>query len=120
MMARGGIWGGIASVVITGAVAGCSNGVAWNSPVRKYTAEETIGMGARRGYTEVRQGNKIYVASTFAGVKRIKEGKEPVTKVAAIGFGPRGEKVVFEASKDGLVEKALMDEFQRRHGGGEG
>ena len=38
-------------------------------------------------------------------------------KVAAIGFGPKGEKVVFEASKDGMLEKALMDEFERRHNG---
>jgi hypothetical protein len=71
---------------------------------------------AMRGYKEVRRGDTIYVASTYDGVKRVKSGREPVTKVAAIGFGPKGEKVIFEASKDGMLEKALMDEFERRHG----
>jgi hypothetical protein len=54
------------------------------------------------------------------GVKRVQTGKEPVVKVAAIGFGPRGEKVIFEGSKDGMLEKALMDEFERRHSGKQG
>jgi len=98
-------------------VAGCSNGVAWNHPFHKVSAEEMSKRSALRGYTEVRRGEAILVASTYSGVKRVKTGKEPVTKVAAIGFGPKGEKVIFEASKDGLLEKALMDEFERRHGG---
>ena len=106
-------------VALMAGVAGCSNGVAWNSPFQKASAEEMSRRSAARGYTEVRQGKTIFVASTYQGVKRVKSGKEPVIKVAAIGFGPKGEKVVFEASKDGMLEKALMDEFERRHGGQE-
>ena len=106
-------------VALVAGVAGCSNGVAWNHPLQKASAEDMSRRSALRGYTEVRQGNAILVASTYTGVKRIKSGKEPVIKVAAIGFGPKGEKVVFEASKDGMLEKALMDEFERRHNGRE-
>ena len=107
---------GIAVALVLG-VAGCSNGVAWNSPFKKATAEDMARNSARRGYKEVRKGDTIFVASTYDGVNRVKKGQEPVIKVAAIGFGPKGEKVVFEASKDGMLEKALMDEFERRHGG---
>lgn len=110
----------IALLVVAGAVAGCANGVAWNNPVQKASAEEMSRRSALRGYKEVRRGKEIYVASTYDGVKRVKSGKEPVIKVAAIGFGPRGEKVIFEASKDGYLEKALMGEFERRHGGKQG
>ena len=104
-------------VVVLGAAVGCSNGVAWNPPFQKATAEDIARRSALRGYREVRRGNEILVAATHDGIQRVREGKEPVTKVAAIGFGPRGEKVIFEASKDGMLEKALMDEFERRHGG---
>lgn len=106
--------------VLSGLLVGCSNGVAWNSPLAKASKEDMARNSALRGYTEIRRDKKIYVASTYDGVKRVRGGKEPVTKVAAIGFGPQGEKVVFEASKDGMLEKALMDEFQRRHGGKQG
>ena len=108
-----------AAIVLTvalGAAAGCSNGVAWNDPFHKATTEEVAQNSARRGYTEIRRDKKIYVASTYDGVKRIQSGKEPALKVAAIGFGPSGEKVIFEASKDGALEKGLMKEFERRHG----
>ena len=107
-------------IALLAAVAGCSNGVAWNSPFRKATAADMTRRSALRGYREVRRGDTILVAATYDGLNRLSEGQEPVTKVAAIGFGPRGEKVIFEASKDGTLEKALMDEFERRHGGREG
>ena len=107
----------MALALVLGAAAGCSNGVGWNHPLRKVTAEDMARRSALRGYKEVRRGNEIFVAATHDAVQRLRQGKEPVTKVAAIGFGPRGEKVVFEASKDGTLEKALMDEFERRHGG---
>jgi hypothetical protein len=119
-MFRGGFFGGAVLVAIAGSVAGCWGGPGWNHPLKSYTAQDLARRSAVRGYTEVRQGKEIFVAATYAGVKRIKGGKEPMPKVAAIGFGPKGEKVVFEASKDGYVEQALMEEFQRRHGGGEG
>ena len=54
-------------------------------------------------------GDRLLIPGT-----RVKAGKEPVSKVAAIGFGPNGEKVVFESSKEGL-DKGLMTEFTRRH-----
>lgn len=107
---------GFAAVVIVG-VAGCSNGVAWNSPFQKASAEDVSRRSAMRGYKEVRHGDTILVAATHDGVQRVTKGQEPVIKVAAIGFGPKGEKVIFEASKDGMLEKALMGEFERRHGG---
>jgi hypothetical protein len=107
---------GFAVALVLG-VAGCANGVAWNSPFQKATAEDMARKSAMRGYKEVRHGDKIMVAATHDGVSRVRKGQEPAIKVAAIGFGPRGEKVIFEASKDGMLEKALMDEFERRHGG---
>ena len=111
-----------AAVVLMAAVgaAGCANGVGWNDPFHKMTKEEMAARSATRGYKEIKRGNQIYVASTYDGVERIQSGKEPVIKVAAIGFGPSGEKVIFEASKDGTLEKALMEEFERRHGGSQG
>ena len=108
------------AVVVGGAAAGCSNGVAWNHPLHKVSAEEITRRSAMRGYQEVRRDNTILVASTYDGVKRVKRGGEPAIKVAAIGFGPKGEKVIFEASKDGMLEKALMSEFGRRHGDRQG
>lgn len=72
--------------------------------------------GLTRGYTEVRQDKTILVASTPEGVEHIRRGEEPKAKIAAFGFGPAGEKVIFEASKDGKLEEALMAEFERRHG----
>lgn len=106
--------------VLSSSLVGCSNGVAWNSPFAKASKEDMARNSALRGYTEIRRDKKIYVASTYDGVKRVRSGKEPVAKIAAIGFGPRGEKVIFEASKDGMLEKALMNEFQRRHGQNQG
>ena len=108
---------GILMVLFVIGAGGCSNGVAWNNPLHKASAEEMTRRSALRGYREARHGNAILVAATHEGVKRVKNGKEPVIKIAAIGFGPKGEKVIFEASKDGALEKALMDEFERRHGG---
>ena len=97
---------------------GCSGGGgagAMNNPFKKYTKEEQIAATAARSYTEVRRENVIYVLSSPDAVKRVRGGDEPALKVSAIGFGPNGEKVVFEASKDGL-ENGLMKEFERRHG----
>lgn len=94
--------------------AGCEGG-GMNSPFKKYTKEEQLAATAARSYTEVKRDNVIYVVSTPDAVKAVKAGKEPAMKVAAIGFGPAGEKVIFEASKDGL-ENGLMKEFDKRHG----
>jgi hypothetical protein len=110
---------GIAVALLAG-LAGCSNGVAWTNPMQKASAEDMTRRSALRGYKEVRNGKAILVAATHDGVERVSKGQEPVIKVAAIGFGPRGEKVVFEASKDGMLEKVLMDEFERRHAGRQG
>lgn len=98
---------------------GCSNGTRHPSSTGQSSSNSSPGTpagGQASGYTEVRRGNTILVASTAEGVERIRAGEEPAAKVAGIGFGPRGEKVVFEASKDGALEKALMAEFDRRHG----
>ena len=106
----------IAVVALAAMAGGCANGVGWNSPFESASKEEMARRDALRGYTEVRRGKEIFVASTPDSIKRVKSGKEPATKIAAIGFGPQGEKVIFEASKDGTMEKALMEEFDRRHG----
>ena len=95
---------------------GCES-TGMNSPFKKYTKEEQAAATAARSYTEVKRDNVIYVVSTPDAVKAVKSGKEPAMKVAAIGFGPAGEKVIFEASKDGL-ENSLMAEFDKRHGAG--
>ena len=98
------------------AVGGCE-GAGMNSPFKKYTKEDQLAATSSRGYTEIKRENVIYVASTPDGVKRVKGGKEPPMAVSAIGFGPNGEKVVFEGTKDGL-ENGLMKEFEKRHGAG--
>lgn len=103
----------VAACGAAGAV-GCES-TGMNSPFKKYTKEEQAAATAARSYTEVKRDNVIYVVSTPDAVKAVKAGKEPAMKVAAIGFGPAGEKVIFEASKDGL-ENSLMAEFDRRHG----
>ena|SRR5688572_22690622 len=107
----------LVAMVGLGALIGC-DGNGMNSPFKKYTKEEQLAATASRGYTEIKRENVIYVASTPDGVKRVKEGKEPPLAVSAVGFGPNGEKVVFEGSKDGL-ENGLMAEFEKRHGGAE-
>jgi hypothetical protein len=104
----------VAGLLLGLVAVGCSNGVTWNSPTKKVTKDEMVASSARRGYTEIRREKVIYVVSTPAAVKRVHEGKEPASKVSAIGYGPNGEKVIFEASKDGL-EKGLMEEFTRRN-----
>ena len=99
-------------------LAGCSSGGgagAVNNPFKKYTKDEQIAATAARSYKEIKRENVIYVVSSPDAVKRVRAGEEPALKVAAIGFGPNGEKVVFEANKDGL-ENGLMKEFERRHG----
>ena len=93
--------------------AGCSNAV--NHPFKKYTKEEQLAATAARGYTEIKRDKVIYVVSTPDARKRVSEGKDPAMKMSAIGFGPNGEKVIFEASKDGL-ENSLMKEFEKRNG----
>src|SRR5688572_29497957 len=80
-------------------IAGCSGNGAMNNPLKKYTKDEQTAATAARSYTEVRRENVIYVLSSPAAVKRVRAGDEPAMKVAAIGYGPNGEKVVFEASK---------------------
>lgn len=102
---------------VLAAASGCSSqGLDWNSPTKKMTKEEMLEASARRGYSEIRKDKVIYVVSTPEAKKRVAKGQDPALKVAAIGFGPNGEKVIFEASKDGL-ENGLMKEFERRHGG---
>ena len=101
---------GMASLVV-----GCEQ-LGMNPPLKKMSKQDMVNASARRSYQEVRRDKEILVVSTYDAKKRVKEGKEPVTKVAAIGFGPKGEKVIFEASKDGALEQALMTEFDRRHG----
>lgn len=107
----------LAILAVMVAAAGCSDSGtgAMNSPFKKYTKSEQLAATAARGYKEVRRDKVIYVVSTPAALQRVNAGEEPAMKVAAFGFGPQGEKVVFEASKDGL-ENGLMQEFQRRHG----
>ena len=94
--------------------AGCSGG-GMNNPFKKYTKEEQLAATAARSYTEIKREQVIYVVSTPEALGRVKAGKEPAMKVSAFGFGPAGEKVVFEASKDGL-ENGLMEEFEKRNG----
>src|SRR5687768_5583191 len=89
---------------------GCSD-AGMNHPFKKYTKEEQLAATAARGYTEIRREKVIYVVSTPDARKRVNEGKDPAMKMSAIGFGPNGEKVIFEASKDGL-ENGLMQEFE--------
>ena len=59
------------AVVLALCATGCSNGVAWNSPFQKATAEDTARRSALRGYTEMRKGDAILVASTYEGIKRV-------------------------------------------------
>ncbi len=92
---------------------GCSGGM--NSPFKKYTKEEQLAATAARSYTEIKREQVIYVVSTPDARERVKAGKEPAMKVSAFGFGPAGEKVIFEASKDGL-EDILLQEFEKRNG----
>jgi hypothetical protein len=92
---------------------GCSG--ALNDPFKKYSKEEHMAANVARGYKEIARDNVIFVVMSPDAVRRVNSGQEPTMKVSAIGFGPEGQKVIFEASKDGL-ENALMQEFEKRHG----
>jgi hypothetical protein len=105
---------GLFAVLSAAAVsAGCSN-AEMNNPFHKSTKEEMLAASARRGYQEIRRDKVIFVVGTPQAAERVKGGMEPASKVTMINAGPDGEKVIFEASKEGL-ENGLIDEFERRH-----
>lgn len=71
---------------------------------------------AKASYNEVEHGGRIYVTASQESAANAAKGRHPQLAVTKIGFGPKGETVVFEASEGGGVEKKLMAEFKKKHG----
>lgn len=66
-------------------------------------------------YHEVQGADgRLYVVSDPALIDDARKGKLGGEVVTKIGYGPNGQTVKFQASKDG-IEKRLMAEFDRRH-----
>jgi hypothetical protein len=66
-------------------------------------------------YDEIKVGNVIYVVGSAASADKVRAGQKLGQFVSAFGYGPNGEKVIFETDKEGKLEKTLMAEFATRH-----
>ena len=66
------------------------------------------------GYFEIERRGTLYVLNDFSQLDDLNAGKG--LKKSATGFGPQGEKLVFQAD-DPAMEKRLKIEYELRHGG---
>lgn len=70
---------------------------------------------AKAEYYEATHDGRIYVMASKETADGGAKGKHPALSVTKIGFGPKGETVVFEDSDGGGVAKKLQAEFKARH-----
>jgi ABC-type Fe3+-hydroxamate transport system substrate-binding protein len=66
-------------------------------------------------YHEIVHDGRIYVLGSKSSAEALAAGQKPVLHVSRIGYGPNRETVIFEANKDGNLEKWLMAEYLERH-----
>ena len=99
------------AITVLALTAGCSSGT-FNAPVTKVSKEEMMAATARRGYHEIAREKLIYVVATPDAIERVNAGKEPVSKVAAIGFGPHGA-LVRGAHRELRVVRRVGDRRER-------
>ena len=77
-------------------------------------ADERVAKSA--GYQEIEHDGRLYVVGTDAAAGKVRAGEMPSYMLTKIGFGPKGETVIFEAGKDAsAMEQKLMAEYRRRH-----
>ena|SRR5687768_3096715 len=117
-----------AAVVLGAAVAtaGCDHSEYYaNSAARqrdKKTAEARLAgerSVAKASYYEVEHDGRIYVVGSAEAAEKIKAGQHPSATVTKIGYGPKGETVVFEGGKDhDVLEGKLIAEYDARHAKG--
>jgi hypothetical protein len=66
-------------------------------------------------YTEAEHEGRLYVLGTRAAAEALREGRTPVLAITKVGGGPGGKTLVFEANKEGNLEKWLQSEYALRH-----
>ncbi|QOV90000.1 hypothetical protein [Humisphaera borealis] len=114
------------SVVAVLSVAGCNSSndkttapeiekkVEAPKPADDKKAKEAAAV-AKATYHEVTHDGRIYVMASDETAAGGAKGKHPAMSVTKIGYGPKGETVVFEASEGGGVEKKLIEAFKAKY-----
>ena len=70
---------------------------------------------AKAEYHEVTYDGRIFVMASKETAAAGAKGKHPAMAVTKIGYGPKGETVIFEASEGGGVEKKLIEAYKAKH-----
>ena len=95
------------------ALAGCESVIQSSEPA-KATSVSTA--APKLEYHEVSSKSRTYVVGSTAMAQKVAGGSHPQLIITKSGYGVNGETVVFEADKDGNLEKSLMAEYASRHG----
>jgi hypothetical protein len=66
-------------------------------------------------YSEVPHDGRIYVLGSQSSAEALAAGQKPPLAITCLGFGPNGETVIFEANKDGNLEKWLRAVWDSEH-----
>jgi hypothetical protein len=66
-------------------------------------------------YSEVPHEGRIYVLGSQSSAEALAAGRTPALAVTCLGLGPKGETVVFEANKEGNLEKWLRAVWESKH-----
>lgn len=115
------------SVVALSFVAGCESNKdkptsgdpvkkveAATKPVDDKKAKEAAAV-AKAEYHEVTHDGRIYVMASAETAAGGAKGKHPALSVTKIGFGPKGETVVFEDSEGSGVARKLIEAFKTKY-----
>ncbi len=104
----------LSAMVIGLAAVGCeSNKSTAPAPAKSPSAAVTPVASAE--YYEVSYKGRTYVLGSKASAEKAEKGSHPQLTVTKIGYGVNGETVVFEADKDGNLEKRLMAAYDAKH-----
>jgi len=64
-----------------------------------------------------KRGNDVvYIAGSPESAAKVKGGGKFKSEWIAIGGGPKGEKLVFEADSKTLIQSFLIEEYEAKHG----
>lgn len=117
------------SVVAVSLVGGCNSGKTTDStePAKKVEAPKAdapkvedkaakeAAAVAKAEYHEATYDGRIYVMASKETAAGGAKGKHPALSITKIGFGPKGETVVFEDSEGGGVAKKLVAAFKAKY-----
>jgi hypothetical protein len=127
------------SVVVASLVAGCQSdkgetmsgepvkklGVAEPAPlkpeapkVEDKSAKEAAAIASAEYFEteDQKHPTRIYVMASKKTADAVAASQHPTLMITKIGFGPKGETVIFEDSEGGGVAKKLISEFKVKHG----